>query len=92
MFQVRAPLMARGDYSKATMKLDVWRKDMTIIADFARQLGCRTPLFAATGPIYTAARALGGEQDTAAVYRVLEKMAAGKRRQDKVRSTKKVEK
>ena len=79
MFQVRGPLMAKGDYSNATMKLDVWQKDMTIIADFARQLGCQTPLFAATGPIYTAARAMGGQQDTAAVCAVLEKMAGSRR-------------
>ena len=75
MFQVRGPMMARGQYSPATMKLDVWQKDMTIIADFARQLGCQTPLFAASAPIYTAARAMGGQQDTAAVCAVLEKMA-----------------
>ena len=43
------------------MKLEVWQKDMTIIADFARQLGCPTPLFAATAPIYTAATATGGQ-------------------------------
>jgi 3-hydroxyisobutyrate dehydrogenase-like beta-hydroxyacid dehydrogenase len=86
MFQVRGPLMAKGDYSNPTMKLDVWQKDMTIIADFARQLGCRTPLFAATGPIYTAARAMGGQQDTAAVCAVLESMSGGARR--KVQSTK----
>ena len=76
---VRGPLMAKRDYSNPTMKLDVWQKDMTIIADFARQLGCRTPLFAATGPIYTAARAMGGQQDTAAVCAVLEKMCSGAR-------------
>jgi hypothetical protein len=68
------------------MKLDVWEKDMTIIADFAQQLGCQTPLFAATGPIYTAARAEGGERDTAAVCDVLERMSGGARK--KVQSTK----
>ena len=86
MFQVRGPLMAKGDYSHPTMKLDVWEKDMAIIADFARQFGCRTPLFDATGPIYTAARGLGGQQDTAAVCAVLERMSGGARR--KVQSTK----
>jgi 3-hydroxyisobutyrate dehydrogenase-like beta-hydroxyacid dehydrogenase len=80
MFQVRGPLMAKGDYSRPTMKLDVWEKDMTIIADFAREVGCRTPLFAATGPIYTAARADGGERDTAAVCAVVEEMAGLDRR------------
>jgi 3-hydroxyisobutyrate dehydrogenase-like beta-hydroxyacid dehydrogenase len=81
MFQVRGPMMAKGDYSRATMKLEVWQKDMAIIADFARQLGCQTPLFAATGPIYTAARAMGSaDEDTAAVCRVLERMAGLDRR------------
>ena len=72
MFQVRAPMMAKGDYSRPSMKLDVWQKDMTIIADFAREVGCQTPLFTATAPIYTAATALGGQQDTAAVCRVMQ--------------------
>ena len=54
------------------MKLDVWQKDMTIIADFAREVGCPTPLFAASAPIYTAANAMGRAQDdTAAVCAVL---------------------
>ena len=83
MFQVRGPMMAKGDYSSATMKLDVWRKDMTIIAEFAREVGCQTPLFAATVPIYTAATAMGPHLDTAAVCRVLEEMA-GVRRKFKV--------
>ena len=81
MFQVRGPMMAAGDYANATMKLEVWQKDMTIIADFARQVGCPTPLFAASGPIYTAARAMGrSDEDTAAVCRVLEQMAGLDRR------------
>jgi 3-hydroxyisobutyrate dehydrogenase-like beta-hydroxyacid dehydrogenase len=90
MFQVRGPLMAKRDYSHPTMKLDVWQKDMTIIAAFARELGCQTPLFAATGPIYTAAQALGGQQDTAAVCAVLEKMTGSRRKSTKykVRSAK----
>jgi 3-hydroxyisobutyrate dehydrogenase-like beta-hydroxyacid dehydrogenase len=76
MFQVRGPMMARGDYAEASMKLGVWQKDMTIIADFARALDCPTPLFAASAPIYTAANALGREDDdTAAVCAVLERMA-----------------
>ena len=36
MFQVRGPMMVRGDYRDATMKVDVWQKDRAIIADFAR--------------------------------------------------------
>ena len=86
MFQVRGPMMVKGDYSHALMKLEIWQKDMTIIADFAREVGCPTPLFAATAPIYTAATKAGGGRDTAAVYAVLQRMAGG--RKFKVQSAK----
>jgi L-threonate 2-dehydrogenase len=80
MLQVRGPMMVKGDYSEATMKLGVWQKDMTIIADFAREIGCPTPLFAATAPFYTAALAMGrSDEDTAAVCAVLEQMATVKK-------------
>lgn len=76
VLEVRGPMIVKGDYSRATMKLDVWRKDMTIIADFAREVGCPTPLFAATAPIYQSAIATGrGAEDTAAVTAVLERLA-----------------
>ena len=81
MFQVRGPMMVRGDYRDATMKVEVWQKDMAIIGDYARALGCPTPLFLASAPFYTAALAAGrGKQDTAAVCAVLEGMAGLKPR------------
>ena len=82
MFQVRGPMMVAGDYGAATMKVDVFQKDMTIIGDFAREIASPTPLFAASAPIYTAAMAMGlGKDDTAAVCAVLETMAGrGERR------------
>jgi len=84
MFQVRGPMMVKGDYSEATMKNEVWQKDMTIIADFARELDCPTPLFAASTPIYNAAMAMGmGKEDTGAVCAVLEKMAGSPRKRMK---------
>lgn len=84
MFQVRGPMMVKGDYSEATMKNEVWQKDMTIIGDFARELDCPTPLFAASAPIYNAAMAMGlGKQDTGAVCAVLEEMAGRPRRRGK---------
>jgi len=84
MFQVRGPMMVKGDYSEATMKNEVWQKDMTIIGDFARELDCPTPLFAASAPIYNAAMAMGlGKQDTGAVCAVLEKMAGNPRKRMK---------
>jgi len=86
MFQVRGPMMVKGDYSEATMKNEVWQKDMTIIGDFARELDCPTPLFAASAPIYNAAMAMGlGKQDTGAVCAVLEKMAGSPRKRRKRR-------
>src|SRR5437016_3036276 len=84
MFQIRGPMMVKGDYSEATMKNEVWQKDMTIIADFARELDCPTPLFAASAPIYNAAMAMGlAKQDTGAVCSVLEQMAGNPRRRKK---------
>src|SRR5207247_11318195 len=75
------PMMVKGDYSEATMKNEIWQKDMTIIGDFARGLDCPTPLFAASAPIYNAAMAMGlGKEDTGAVCAVLEEMAGRPRR------------
>jgi L-threonate 2-dehydrogenase len=72
MFQMRAPMMVKGVYEPATMKVSTWQKDMAIIAAFARDLGCATPLFALTQPIYAKALDMGlGDQDTAAVFEVL---------------------
>jgi L-threonate 2-dehydrogenase len=74
MFQMRAPMMVEGIYEPATMKVSTWQKDMAIIAEFADDVGCETPLFTLTQPIYTEAMAMGlGDQDTAAVFEVLKK-------------------
>ncbi len=84
MLQVRGPMMVKGDYAEATMKNEVWQKDMTIIGDFARQLDCPTPLFAASAPIYNAAMAMGlAREDTGAVCAVLEEMAGRPRKRKK---------
>jgi 3-hydroxyisobutyrate dehydrogenase-like beta-hydroxyacid dehydrogenase len=80
VFELRAPLMAAGIYQPATMKIDIWQKDMAIIGEFAAALGVVAPVFAATAPVYDAAQKAGlGAADTAAVCRVLE-TAAGLRR------------
>jgi putative dehydrogenase len=74
MFQMRAPMMVEGVYEPATMKVSTWKKDMAIIAEFAEDVGCATPLFTLTQPVYTQAMAMGlGDQDTAAVFEVLKK-------------------
>jgi putative dehydrogenase len=74
MFQMRAPMMVEGVYEPATMKVSTWKKDMAIIAAFADDVGCATPLFTLTQPVYTEAMAMGlGDQDTASVFEVLKK-------------------
>jgi 3-hydroxyisobutyrate dehydrogenase-like beta-hydroxyacid dehydrogenase len=72
MFQMRAPMMANRNYEPATMRISTWKKDMAVIAEFASELGCATPLFTTTQPVYAEAMAMGlGNQDTAAVFEVL---------------------
>ncbi|MGZ8212281.1 MAG: NAD(P)-dependent oxidoreductase [Burkholderiales bacterium] len=76
MFEVRAPLMIRNDYSQATMKIDVYQKDIDIISAFAAGLQCPTPLFDASKAYYSGAYAQGyAKQDTASICAVLEYMA-----------------
>src|SRR5712671_646005 len=84
VFELRAPMMVKDRYDDATMKIGVWQKDMQVIGAFARALGCPTPLFAATVPVYNAAMATGHAlHDTAAVCAVLEKLAGVKRKRAK---------
>jgi putative dehydrogenase len=72
MFQMRAPMMVERTYEPATMKVSTWKKDMAIIAEFAADVGCETPLFTLTQPVYAEAMAMGlGDQDTASVFEVL---------------------
>ena len=76
VFELRGPLMVSEDYEPATMKLEVWQKDMKLIREFAEENGVSTPLFTASAPVYTAAVEAGrGNEDTAAVYEVLKTMS-----------------
>jgi 3-hydroxyisobutyrate dehydrogenase-like beta-hydroxyacid dehydrogenase len=80
MFQVRGPQMVAGRYRDATMKVEVWQKDMKVIADFAARLGAPTPLFNASAALYNAAMAQGhAKDDTASVCAVLESLARVRR-------------
>jgi 3-hydroxyisobutyrate dehydrogenase-like beta-hydroxyacid dehydrogenase len=73
VFELRAPLMAEAAYRPATMKIEIWQKDMAIITDFAQKLGVVTPTFTASAPVYDAALEAGlGGDDTAAVCAILE--------------------
>ena len=81
VFELRAPMMVKGNYKDATMKISVWDKDMRVIGGYARKIKVPTPLFDATKPVYREAERSGfGAQDTAAVCAVLEKMAKVKRK------------
>ncbi len=76
MFEVRGPMMVHGRYLPATMKGDVYQKDIDIIHGFARRLKCPTPLFDRSLEFYSAALRQGrAKQDTAAIHAVLRKRA-----------------
>ena len=86
VFELRAPMMAKGRYDDVTMKISVWDKDMQVIGDYARKIRVPTPIFNATKGIYLKAMKSGlGNRDTAAVCAVLEKMAKVKRRRQPTR-------
>ena len=59
VFELRAPLMVKDRYDDPSMKVSVWQKDMSVIGEFARQIGCPTPMFDATVPIYDKAMKTG---------------------------------
>lgn len=72
VLRLRGKLMVERRYRPATMKVELWQKDMRIIGDMARAVGAPTPLFSACGPVYDAAMAQGfGAADTASVCEVL---------------------
>jgi len=80
MFEVRGPMMIKGDYSAATMKVDVYQKDIDIIGDYAAANHIPVPLFEASKAYYSAALSQGmAKADTGAVCAVLEQMAGNPR-------------
>jgi len=82
VFELRAPMMVQDRYGgdNLTMRISTWQKDMKVIGEYAASVGCPTPLFSATEPIYRAALSTGhADEDTGAVCAVLEAMAGIKR-------------
>ena len=80
VFELRAPMMANNTYLPATMRSTTWKKDLTVIGDFASDVGCPTPLFGLAATLHTATLAAGhGAEDSAAVCATLERMAGLKR-------------
>ena len=77
MFEVRGPLMTDENFDEPTMRVEVFVKDLDLIASFAATSGTPTPLFSAATVIYQAAVAQGrGGQDTASVYGVLKRLSS----------------
>ncbi len=92
MLQVRGPMMVDRTWGEATMKVSTWQKDMRLIADALAATDTPAPLFAATVPMYNAAMALGhGDDDTGAVYAVLERLVGMQPRARPTRETKDAE-
>ncbi len=84
VFELRAPMMVKNDYSDVTMKCSVWQKDMDVIGAFAKKMRVPTPLFSATLPVYAATLKAGhADDDTAAVCAVLESKGKVKRRKSR---------
>ncbi len=76
VFKLRGKLMVEQNYLPATMKVEVWQKDMQVIGDMAKSVDCPLPLFTACAPLYTTAMAQGlSQHDTASVCEVLGRMA-----------------
>ncbi len=76
MFEIRGPMMVAGEYEPPAARLDIIKKDATIIQEFARSVGVATPLLDAALPIYTEASAAGfGDLDAAALCKELERLA-----------------
>lgn len=76
IFELRAPMMARRTYQPATMKLDVWLKDLEAISALAKAAGSPTPLLDASRPAYALAAARMPDWDTAAVFEAMNEPAA----------------
>ncbi len=72
LMRLRVPMMIRREYEPATMKVELWQKDMQVIGQMAEAAACPLPLLQTCAQIYDAAQAQGrGAQDTASVAEVL---------------------
>ena len=81
VFKLRGKLMVEQKYLPATMKVEVWQKDMQVIGDMAKSVDCPLPVFTACAPLYTTAMAQGlSQHDTASVCEVLGRMAGLEKR------------
>jgi putative dehydrogenase len=80
MLEIRGPLMIREDYIPAGMRVDLFLKDLGLIAELADELDVSSPLLDSAHQIYTIASGEGRDsQDTACAYSVMKTM----RKQDR---------
>lgn len=80
MLEIRGPLMVAGRYDDPGVRLEVFRKDLSLIAEFAETVGASIPLLEASSYFYQTAAGQGRDaQDTACVAEVLRQAAAAKR-------------
>jgi 3-hydroxyisobutyrate dehydrogenase-like beta-hydroxyacid dehydrogenase len=75
VYRLRGRFMVDRSYRPATMKVEVWQKDMQVIGDMARAVGAPVPLFSNCAALYNAAMALGlAQSDSASVCEVFDAM------------------
>jgi 3-hydroxyisobutyrate dehydrogenase-like beta-hydroxyacid dehydrogenase len=75
LFALKGDTITRGDYTKH-FPVDLVFKDLNLVLAEAGSLGCPLPATAACREVYSAARAMGwGDEDMAAVYKVLQRLA-----------------
>ncbi len=76
ILEIRGPMMVADQYEPAAAKLEMFIKDVDVIASFGRDLGVETPLLDRAGQVYEEAVAAGlGDLDAAALCRLLEARA-----------------
>jgi L-threonate 2-dehydrogenase len=78
MLEHRGPMMLRREYADASMTVDLFAKDLRLITALADEVGAPVPLLRAAEHLYDSAMDLGfGAYDTAVVFEMLERRAAG---------------
>jgi L-threonate 2-dehydrogenase len=77
MLEVRGPMMIAGAYGGGdSSRLDVFRKDLSLIGAFCTELGSSAPVFDLCSQLYQTAIAQGMENlDPGAVCRVIERLS-----------------
>ncbi len=75
MFDLRGPMMVDRHYEPATMKVDVFQKDIDLILAQAARSSSATPLMSICADLYATAMEQGlAKQDTASIFEVLDKL------------------